>query len=40
MEVTLPPPLRPGYSYLFVRFFRTPQKFGITQQDCDPAMEG
>eukprot|EP00913_Durusdinium_trenchii_P032476 g30405.t1 len=28
------------YSYLFVRFFRTPQKFGITQQDCDPAMEG
>lgn len=21
-----------GYTYLFVRFFRTPQKFGITQQ--------
>jgi len=29
------------YSYLFVRFFRTPQKFGITQQDfeTDPTLE-
>ncbi|CAK9057204.1 unnamed protein product [Durusdinium trenchii] len=29
------------YSYLFVRFFRTPQKFGITQQDFerDPSLE-
>jgi len=29
------------YTYLFVRFFRTPQKFGITQQDfeTDPSLE-
>eukprot|EP00931_Biecheleriopsis_adriatica_P074347 TRINITY_DN48427_c0_g1_i1.p1 TRINITY_DN48427_c0_g1~~TRINITY_DN48427_c0_g1_i1.p1 ORF type:complete len:2277 (-),score=572.30 TRINITY_DN48427_c0_g1_i1:97-6843(-) len=29
------------YTYLFVRFFRTPQKYGITQQDfdTDPTLE-
>ncbi|CAE8606503.1 unnamed protein product, partial [Polarella glacialis] len=29
------------YTYLYVRFFRTPQKYGITQQDfdSDPTLE-